>query len=182
MRYLSAAFAAFFCLRLPYSTSSPPCSGLQYRPMRRPRFQFSIRWVLVATAAVAIWAGLWVADPNGDDPWWLGLIVFAVALTLPALCGVALFHSTGGSRAFWFGSFFVLVVSTLMHLCFVAAEGLGRPKNPNEPWTYIETVLVFSAYDRHFFLVMNPFAPVVGLLCAGLHWLMVGRNSLKDNE
>jgi hypothetical protein len=147
--------------------------------MAKP-FQFSIRWILVATAAVAIWAGLWAADPNGDDPWWLGLIVLAVALTLPALCGVALFQTTGSSRAFWFGTFFVLVVSTFTHSCFVAAEGLGRPRDPTGPWKYIETVFTFSAYDRHFFLVITPFAPVVGLLCAGLHRLTAGRHSPKD--
>lgn len=57
--------------------------------------QFSIRLMLVATAAVAAGVGLWIAEPS----WQIGLIETVMALSLPALLLAAVAAADARCRA-----------------------------------------------------------------------------------
>jgi len=162
--------------------------------MTRPRFQFSIRWILIAIAAVAVWFGLWVADPGiessttgggGGWPhgatsvtWLLGTAVTVLSLSLPPLCLVAFLRATGHARAFLLGIAFILTISAILHFVVMGSYSWFGGESVSDQFARF---LFFSAQKRQFLLLLSAFAPVVGLLCAGFHWLLK-RGDSPDND
>ncbi len=125
---------------------------------------------------MAAWIALWVADPARESPWWLGAIVIVACLAFPPLCGVACFQAKGATRAFWFGTCFVLTVSTSAYLFNLASNAWGGGAMNGES-NDVETFLNYSAYDRRLVLWFAAIAPAVGLLCIGVHWFLVSGKS-----
>jgi hypothetical protein len=139
--------------------------------MRRPRFQFSIRSIFAWTAAVAAWVALWVADPASESPLWLGAIMIVASLAFPPLCGVACFQAKGATTAFWFGTLFVLTVSTSGYLCHLVSNIWGGGAMTGE-LDDVEAILSYAAYERRLILIFAAISPFVGLICMTFHWFL----------
>jgi len=139
--------------------------------MPRPHFQFSIRWILVTTAAVAVWLGLWVAVQKHESPWWLGMLVLAINLVLPPICWIACLSATGHARPFWFGVSFSTTIAAAVFFISLQAHSYEYQLPGIIPRAAVD-ILHISASLCHLNLAIYLFAPFVGLLCAGSRWFM----------
>jgi hypothetical protein len=146
--------------------------------MRRPRLQFSVRWILAATATVAVWVGLWTAEPSE----WLGAVELFLVLAVPSVSAAALNGSTGAPKSFGLG----VLISTSLAAVFTVSVFA------DEAWQFTptrhtavivdtmrEAVREVSRYGR-FIVFLWGLSLLVGVLCCGLHWFLARANSLDD--
>jgi len=145
--------------------------------MARP-FQFSIRWIMVATAAVALGAWLCISDPSP----WLGVVGVIIHIALPVLCRVAQGETFGGVRAFWLGVGFIMTLSAAGFFLILVVEIWGNPPGEAPPaWDGVARGLTTASCFLRMFVPFMAFAPLVGLLSAVFHRLVVrGKKSNED--
>jgi hypothetical protein len=133
------------------------------------RFQFSIRLMLVATAAVA--AAFWVITSEPGWPSLMSLVFFAIAFatvsTIAAVC------SGGRLRVFWVGASVMLIVGALIAVAGVMwlPFSVGRPSL--ESYEFTDRVLILSSFLRTSVAAFWLFAPFNGIICALVHWLFL---------
>jgi hypothetical protein len=128
------------------------------------RFQFSIRWILAGTMAVACAAGLWVAKPS----WQLGLIELVLVFFVPAFAAVASHDARGYARAFWIG----VVVTTVLGSCMSFVAMLPQINWTIDDWQSARRFFArFAPYGQSTVFFWS-FAPPVGILCVLARWLL----------
>ena len=130
------------------------------------RFQFSIRLMLAVTAIFAIvaWAATW--GPSVASV----IAMPAIAAFFASICAVAYFGAVGRAKAFWLGATLPMAVGA-----FAASS-----EAQSLAWSWIQqTPADFDGdlpllYDGARFVMFGylAFAPLNGLLCALVHWLI----------
>jgi hypothetical protein len=120
--------------------------------------QFSIRCLLMLTAAVGALLALWKAPPS----WPLGVVEVLLMMSVPAVCGTICLERRGYARAFWLG----MAVSTAA--AEIAFFSLVLPIQFNNQWqsTSLLSGTLSSVSDNFRFVVsLWSLAPVVGVAC-----------------
>src|SRR5262249_54759133 len=115
---------------------------------------------------IAACIGLWLADTT----WWLGILVVAMNLVLPPICWIACLAATGNARAFWLGVSFLTTIAAgafFINLHFMSDGATVAGIH----FIGVMSFLRLSAATRHPTLCIWLFAPLVGFLCVGFHWL-----------
>ena len=134
-------------------------SGLDWR---HDRFQFSIRFLFVATVAVAAGTAAIRAEPS---PWSnLAIECLSCAFAASAMLGVA--RTTERLRAFWIGAAAVLGPVAVI----AAASG-------KYTWVYLRLNETADFADDHKVWTLWCIAPVVGSITTFLDWLFVPRKA-----
>lgn len=134
-------------------------------------YQFSLRTLLAAVAAVGIGAALWVAEPS----WQVGAVEFLLLALLPATTAMLCVSSTGKARAFWVG----VTVESLLPTIGWAVYGIEISLNPylangsNPQLDLLHNWLLLLSGNFRPVLLVWAFAPIVGLLCVLTHWLFI---------
>lgn len=125
------------------------------------RFQFSIRFLLVATVAVAVGAAAARVEPTLKSA--LAMDCLTLLFATCAFVGVA--TTTGKLRTFWLGNAIVLsaasFIAGLSAWQFAWLAEMGSSQGPH--------------VNRRFLLPLWCAAPVNGLFAVLLHWLFAGR-------
>ena len=123
------------------------------------RFQFSIRFVLLATAAVAAGAAAIRTDPSWQST--LAIDCVTVLYATGALIGIS--QARGKMRSFWIGTSLVLTVAAIH-----AIDGITRLLTPQ----YSTGILLF-----HWVMWKVWCAALVnGVVAVFIHWVCAPRN------
>lgn len=138
--------------------------------------QFSIRLMLVATAAVAAGVGLWIAEPS----WQIGLIETVMALSLPALLLAAVAAADARCRAVSLVLFVGTFLPSLAHVNQIVSNSrvefvnasVGGMIVDSEFGANIRSGLVAGAQTLHTVLLLWTIAPFTALLWVLFHWLI----------
>lgn len=137
------------------------------------RFQFSLRTMLAAVAAMGIGAALWVAEPS----WQLGAFEAVFVTWFLAIPLMFIARSSGAARAWWIGIAVESVFATASHTiaacsAFSIWGNVSDYPLQSQPdslqWFGLRMAELF-----HPLLASWSLAPVVGLLCVATHWLFV---------
>ena len=142
-------------------------------------YQFSIRTLLAAVAAVGIGAALWTTRPS----WQLGAVEALPLAWVPASAVMLSIQFTGKARAFRMGVAAECIWPILVCLSGAVLFSLGMvpvasalpetlPFLTRPAWWFPRFLFDLS---EHFLPVLLAwvFAPVVGLLCVLTHWLFI---------
>ena len=126
--------------------------------------QFSLRTLFAAVAVVGIAVALWVARPS----WQLGMVEIVCLAFVPASAIILAVNSTGNRKAWWIG---------ITAQCLLAEFGFVHLAIQQANWyesIYMLKLLAAAISDRFRMLLLAwAFAPVVGLLCVFMHWVLV---------
>ena len=124
------------------------------------RLQFSIRFLLAATVAVAAGAGVVRAEPS----WQTALAIDALTTVFLTAAIIGIIQTNGGSRAFWIGTALVLIPA-FYGACKNALVALSYLVGFGSAW--VPAVAVGDS----FLWVLWCAAPANGLLALILNWL-----------
>jgi hypothetical protein len=124
--------------------------------------------MLAAVAVVGIGAALWVAKPS----WQVGAVEALLLALLPATAAMMSVSSTGKARAFWIGVTSQLALTTIL-MKDVFPTGWFVLDADNDQFYSIRGFVTSLSFNFHNVLLFWLSAPVVGVLCAGVHWLLI---------
>lgn len=144
----------------------------------RGHFQFSIRTLLVVTAAVA--AVFWVIT---SEPGWqsfMSLVFLAIMFATVAIIVAVLTH--GRLRVFWAGASAMLVSGGLVALTGVLWLQFATGRPSVEGYEFTEKLLLLSSFLKPSVAVFWLFAPLNGLVCALIHWLFFEQRRIATVE
>ena len=147
--------------------------------------QFSLRTLLAAVAAIGIGAALWVAEPS----WQVGAVEFFLAPCVLGSATLLALHSSGRPNEFWTGVAAEIVWPILVYLPVALLFSL-----PHRAIGAVDTAalsfLHLPNWFPHFLVGMSEtfrpvllawaFAPIVGLLCVLMHWVLLRPPEPKD--
>lgn len=140
------------------------------------RFQFSIRRLVAATAAIAGSAGAVVARPS-----WQSLVAMeGMALFFITSAAIAARHASGAMRAFWIGCLMSFGMAAI-----VASAGL--------PWFLIWDLLTNGKIEQAGLALIAESleiplaafwcaAPANGLIAAAIHGLFCKASAIEDSK
>lgn len=132
--------------------------------MARP--QFSLRFIFFACAAVGLGLGTWRARITPL----VAVAIFFASIALPALMATAAQCAAGRPRAFWIGAMFPAIgaaIVTMSHLGMVVIHSDGVSFS-----LFCEQVQFGVASIDLQVKALWLSMPVVGSLCAAMHWLL----------
>lgn len=126
-----------------------------------PRFQFSIRLMLVATALIAVGAWVFTWEPSAP-----ALIAMpAIVTSLVTLSAFACCSTTGKAKVFWFGFTIPVAIGILAATSEAQASLYAWHQRAFENMLPLQCVVV-----RDTLLGCLAFAPINGVVCALVHW------------
>jgi hypothetical protein len=132
-------------------------------------YQFSLRTLLVAVAAVGIGAALWTAEPS----WQLGVVEGLLLVLVPATAIALAVHSTGTATTWWIGiatASAAVAILAFLHSTTLLGYDPIIVKSPLVNLMQFARALSFGFRSA---MLAWAFAPVVGLLCVFTHWLFI---------
>lgn len=137
-------------------------------------YQFSLRTLLAAIAAIGIGAALWTAKPS----WQIGVIEAFLLAWVPASAALLAAHSSGVAKSWWIGIAAGCTFATILLLLadtnwsvmvYSIAPANLAPGRLGQLKVFVETL----SLNFQTLLLLWAFAPVVGLLCVLTHWLLI---------
>jgi hypothetical protein len=141
--------------------------------IRRRRVHFSLRGLLVATAAIAVVLAVLNAPPG---TWYAGLSLIFLAIAIPSGLVIHLPHVSGYSKTFVMGAL-VPAFACLSTLANVLPWEIQQSRYTADLYTIAELQeclkqISMSSFQFSFG-VFWCLAPINGLLCVFTHWLFI---------
>jgi hypothetical protein len=132
------------------------------------RFQFSIRFLLVATAAIAAGTAAVCAKPS----WPSSLALGCLSVLFSTAGIVAAKQASGNLQTFWIGTAVVLALGPVFAMSFAAWFGMLMSLGPSKP---PQEFMEGHAWGAPLLKLVLPglwcAAPINGLVAVLLHWL-----------
>jgi hypothetical protein len=139
-------------------------------------YQFSLRTLLAAVAAVGIGAALWVAEPS----WQVGAIEALFLAFVPAAAVALAVHSSGTAKTWWIGnaiaSAFAAILQFMQSTLLLAYDSTLV----EAPFADLTRLALALSFKFHSAILALAFAPVVGLLCVLTHLALIRPPEPKD--
>jgi hypothetical protein len=151
----------------------------QEPPMTQPcskppsRIQFSIRLLLVATAAIAAAVGAVAAEPS----LWSMIAMTALSVIFLTVPVIACFETVGRCRAVWVGVALSLGLAAAPTICMLASGISLMDEDTTIDWSS-------AAIDNIRYMDAGwwAFAPINGLIAVLIHWLFFERRPTEPAQ
>ncbi len=143
------------------------------------RFQFSLRLMLAAVAAV----GLATVALQGGRSLPAGFIRLFLVLAFPAMTATISLRARGSRQAFWTGAFFAALAAFFKHFAEFGTYSVELPQVDGHRFELLlEYLRTSTKIESQTIGLLWLLMPVVGALCALTYWLLFQGEAPRDER